>query len=75
MENALSSDASFFPPFCRFGNSNRDKSRQKIRFHAHLFSKVAEVSEVWLLHFFLRSFLWDVDKMRNLKREMKAPIS
>lgn len=47
----------------------RDKSKQKIGFYAHLFSKATEVSKVRLQHFSLGSFLRDVDEMRNLWRE------
>lgn len=47
----------------------RDKSKQKIGFYAHLFSKATEVSKVRLQHFSLGSFLRDADEMRNLRRE------
>lgn len=47
----------------------RDKSKQKIGFYAHLFSKATEVSKVRLQHFSLGSFLRDADEMRNLWRE------
>lgn len=51
--------------FFTFGNSNRDGSKQKITFYAHLLSKVTEVGKVWLL---LGGFLGNADKMRNLER-------
>lgn len=63
----------FFPTLCccflHFIKSNYDGSKQKISFHAHLFFKVTEVCKVWLLHFILGSFLWNVDKRRNLMKE------
>lgn len=37
-----------------------------MRFYAHLFSEVTEVSKVWLLRFILRRALRGVQKVRNL---------